>query len=39
VLTIPPDTEFASELKAAASAAKSAGLGFWGACAEYPFGR
>jgi micrococcal nuclease len=36
-LTIPPDTEFEAEFKAAAATAKSAGHGFWSACAKYPF--
>lgn len=37
VLTIPPDTEFEAKFKVAASAAQTAKLGFWGACAAYPF--
>ena len=37
VLTIPPNTEFEAEFNAAAAAAASAKLGFWGACPTYPF--
>lgn len=37
VLTIPPNTAHESEFKAAAAAAQTAKLGFWGACATYPF--
>ena len=37
-LTITPNTEFATEFKAAAATAKSSNLGFWSACASYPFG-
>ena len=38
VLTIPPDTEYEAQFKAASVAAKAAKLGFWGACSSYPFG-
>ena len=37
VFTVPPNTEFEPDFKAAAASAKAAGLGFWGACKEYPF--
>jgi micrococcal nuclease len=37
VLTIPPNSEFEDEFKAAAAAAQASKLGFWGACPVYPF--
>jgi micrococcal nuclease len=37
VFTIPPNTEYKNELDTAAAEAKAAKIGFWGACAKYPF--